>query len=268
MKKLITIVAVMMLVLVGCSSDTGNDDDQRETLRVGMELAYPPFETSDLQGNPAGVSVEIAKAFAEYMDMDIEIQNINWTGLIPSLQTDQIDMIISSMTITEERRESVDFSNPYARALLALLVPSDLEIENSDDLNSSEYTIAVKTGTTGDSFSATNFPNATILRFDDESAAIAEVVNNRAQAFVYGQLTILRNAASNPETTKPLFLSGQQTEGWGAAFAKGSDLTQQFNEFLVEFRADGGFDDLTQEFLEEEKALFDSYGFDFFFDFD
>lgn len=269
MKKLVILLVAGMLFLAGCSTNNDdNDNEGRDVLKVGMELAYPPFETSDLQGNPAGVSVEIAKAFAEYLDMDIDIQNINWTGLIPSLQTNQVDMVISSMTITEERRESVDFSDPYARALLALIVPIDLDIENSDELNDAQYTIAVKTGTTGDTFASNNFDQANILRFDDESAAIAEVVNNRAQAFVYGQLTILRNAAANPETTKPYFLSGQQNEGWGAAFPKGSDLTQQFNEFLVEFRAQGGFDDLVDEFLAEEKALFDSYGFDFFFDFD
>jgi polar amino acid transport system substrate-binding protein len=266
MKKLLIVVAIGMLVLSGCT--TTPDPNDRPVLKVGMELAYPPFETTDLQGNPSGVSVEIAKAFAEYLDYDISIQNINWTGLIPSLQTNQVDMVISSMTITEERRQSVDFSNPYARALLALIVPIDLEVESSDELNSPEYTIAVKTATTGDTFATSNFPQANILRFDDESAAIAEVVNNRAQAFVYGQLTILRNSASNPNTTKPLFLSGQQSEGWGAAFPKDSELTQKFNDFLIEFRADGGFDRLTQQFLAEEKALFDSYGFDFFFDFD
>ena len=266
MKKLLIVFAIGMLVLSGCT--TTPDPNDRPVLKVGMELAYPPFETTDLQGNPSGVSVEIAKAFAEYLDYDIEIQNINWTGLIPSLQTKQVDMVISSMTITEERRQSVDFSNPYARALLALIVPIDLEVESSDELNSPEYTIAVKTATTGDTFATSNFPQANILRFDDESAAIAEVVNNRAQAFVYGQLTILRNSASNPNTTKPLFLSGQQSEGWGAAFPKDSELTQKFNDFLVEFRADGGFDRLTQQFLAEEKELFDSYGFDFFFDFD
>jgi polar amino acid transport system substrate-binding protein len=266
MKKILIVFAIGMLVLSGCT--TTPDPNDRPVLKVGMELAFPPFETTDLQGNPSGVSVEIAKAFAEYLDYDINIQNINWSGLIPSLQTKQVDMVISSMTITEERRQSVDFSNAYARALLALIVPIDLDVESSDDLNSPEYTIAVKTATTGDTFATSNFPQANILRFDDESAAIAEVVNKRAQAFVYDQLTILRNSASNPNTTKPLFLSGQQTEGWGAAFPKDSDLTQQFNAFLVEFRADGGFDRLTQQFLAEEKVLFDSYDFDFFFDFD
>ncbi len=266
MKRFIWILIVGMLMLSGCTNNPNSDD--RPVLKVGMELAYPPFETSDLQGKPAGVSVEIAKAFAEYLDYDIEIQNINWTGLIPSLQTNQVDMVISSMTITEQRRESVDFSKPYARALLSMIVPISLDVEDSNKLNDPRYTIVVKTGTTGDTFATNTFPLATILRLDDESAAIAEVINNRAQAFIYDQLTVLRNVNSNPTTTKPLFLSGQQTEGWGAAFPKGSELTEKFNAFLLEFRADGGFDRITQQFLAEEKALFDSYGFDFFFDFE
>lgn len=267
MKKLLIALVVGMLFLAGCTT-TDDTDNEKPTLKVGMELAYPPFETSDLEGNPTGVSVDIAKAFAEYIDYDLEIENTNWSGLIPALQTKSVDMVISSMTITEERAKSVDFSDPYARALLALIVPKDSTIENSDELNDEKYTIAVKTASTGDSFATTNFPKAEILRFDNESNAIAEVVNNRADAFVYGQLTVLRNVASNPDTTKPLFLSGQQDEGWGAAFPKGSDLVEKFNEFLVEYRADGGFDKVTEKYLKEEKELFDSYEFDFFFDFE
>lgn len=268
MKKILLGLFIGMLLLAGCSGADDKDPDKKPTLKVGMELAYPPFETTDLEGNPTGVSVDIAKAFAEYLDYDIEIENTNWSGLIPSLQTKSVDMVISSMTITEERRESVDFSEPYARALLALIVPIDSTIVDSEELNDEAYTIAVKTASTGDSFASTNFPKAEILRFDNESNAIAEVVNKRADAFVYGQLTVLRNVASNPDTTKPLFLSGQQSEGWGAAFPKGSDLVEKFNTFLIEYRADGGFDRLTEKYLKEEKELFDSYNFDFFFDFD
>ncbi len=264
MKKLSILIAVLLL-LVGCSQ---KPTVNKPVLKVGMELAYPPFETSDSEGNPYGVSVEIAKEFAKYLEWDIEIINTNWTGLIPALQTKQIDMVISSMTITEERKESVDFSDPYARALLALIVPIDLDIEDSDVLNDPQYTIAVKTGTTGDNFATKRFDKANILRFDNESNAVAEVVNKRAQAFIYGQLTILRNVKSNDKATKPLFLSGEQNEAWGAAFTKGSELTEKFNAFLKDYRADGGFDRVTETYLSEEKALFDEYGFSFFFDFD
>ncbi|NLA77982.1 MAG: transporter substrate-binding domain-containing protein [Erysipelothrix sp.] len=264
MKK-VSILLVLLLLFVGC---TQKPPQTKEVLKVGMELAYPPFETTDAAGNPDGVSVEIAKEFAEYLGWDIEIINTNWTGLIPALQTKQIDMVISSMTITEERKESVDFSDPYARALLALIIPIDLELQDSDELNDPQYTIAVKTGTTGDNFATQHFEKATILRFDNESNAVAEVVNKRAQAFIYGQLTILRNVKSNDQATKPFFLSGEQNEAWGAAFTKGSDLTAQFNAFLKQYREDGGFDRVTEKYLAEEKALFDEYNFTFFFDFD
>lgn len=97
----------------------------RNTLVVAMELAYPPFETKDADGNPSGVSVDFAKAFGEYIGKDVVIENIAWDGLIPALQTGKADMVMSSMTITDERKEKVDFSEPYANALLALLTNKD-----------------------------------------------------------------------------------------------------------------------------------------------
>ena len=79
---------------------------------VAMELAYPPFETKDDAGNPIGVSVDLAKAFGESIGREVVIENIAWDGLIPALQTGKVDMIISSMTITADRKEVVDFSDP------------------------------------------------------------------------------------------------------------------------------------------------------------
>jgi polar amino acid transport system substrate-binding protein len=91
-------------------------------LVVGMDLSYPPFETIDPAGKPTGVSVEIAEALAQSLGKTLRVENIPFTGLIPSLQTRKIDCIISSMTDTPERRDSVDFSNPYISTGLALLV--------------------------------------------------------------------------------------------------------------------------------------------------
>ena len=90
---------------MGCSQSS-----QKETLTVGMELAYPPFETKDEAGNPTGISADFMKDFGEYIGKDIRIENVSWDGLIPSLQTGKVDMVMSSMTITDERKETVDFS--------------------------------------------------------------------------------------------------------------------------------------------------------------
>src|SRR5690554_2410436 len=107
MKKISLLLAsliILTILLTGCSSD--NDD---RNLVVGMELAYPPFEMTDTRNNPTGISVDFAQALADYTDRQLVIENMAWTGLLPALETGKIDLIISSMTITEERKERVDF---------------------------------------------------------------------------------------------------------------------------------------------------------------
>ncbi|MEG2153322.1 MAG: transporter substrate-binding domain-containing protein, partial [Clostridia bacterium] len=118
MKKILS-VFLAVLVLAGGLTACGKKED--DTLKVAMELAYPPFETKDAAGEPMGVSVDFAKAFGEYIGKKVVIENTAWDGLIPSLQTGKADMVVSSMTINEERRKTVDFSEPYANALLGIL---------------------------------------------------------------------------------------------------------------------------------------------------
>ncbi len=100
---------------VSCSSKQGLQE-----LVVGMDLSYPPFETIDERGKPAGISVHLAEALAENLKSPLRIENIPFVGLIPSLQNNRIDCIISSMTDTPERRQSIAFSDPYLSIGLAL----------------------------------------------------------------------------------------------------------------------------------------------------
>lgn len=259
MKKLITIL--LIATLAACATPKAE-----KALIVGMELAYPPFETKNDQGEAVGVSIDIARAFGDYLGREVEIQNINWTGLIPALETDKVDMVISSMTITDKRKESVDFSDSYAKAYLAFLVNKSSSIQSESELNAPDKVIAVKTGSTGDTYVSANYPLATILRLDDESAAMAEVLNERADAFIYDQLTIYRNVKANDTTLTALYIPNQTAEEWGAAFKLDNNLRDEFNAFLTKFKAEGGFDTITSTHLEEEKATFDALGFTFFFD--
>jgi hypothetical protein len=93
-----------------------------DPLRVGMELAYPPFEMTDTSGKPSGVSVRLAEALGSHLGREVRIENIAFDGLIPALKTGKIDCIISSMTATPERATSIAFSAPYLKTGLALLV--------------------------------------------------------------------------------------------------------------------------------------------------
>lgn len=271
---LIAAAALGVTALAGCGSDSesASTDPSAEggkPLVAAMELAYPPFETKDQAGNPEGVSVDFITDFASAYDYDLTIENTAFDGLIPMLQTGKADVVISSMTITEERSESVDFSDPYAKAELAILAGVDSGVESAEDLNQPGRVVVVKTGSTGDIYATKNLTEAEIVRLADESAAVTEVVQGKADGFLYDQLTIYRNQARNPDTTEAVFIPFQDVEYWGVAVAKGEDvLLEQLNEFIPTYAADGGFDRLTEKHLAEEKAAFDDLGFSWFFDLD
>ena len=279
-RGLIAGAATMAAALAGCSGGQGAaggssaaagsaSDSGARTLRVAMELAYPPFETKDDAGNPSGVSVTFMQDFADAYGYDLQIDNISFDGLIPSLQTGKADAVMSSITITPEREEEVDFTDPYAMAQLAILAGADSGVEQAEDLNQADKTVAVKTGSTGDVYATKNLANAQILRLADESACVTEVAQGRADGFLYDQLTIYRNNLANPDTTRAVFIPFQDPEAWGIAVASGNDeLREELNAFIAESKENGEFDRLTEQYLADEKAAFDELGFRWFFDFD
>lgn len=266
MKKILSFLlvgalAASMFALSGCGA-------KQDKLVVAMELAYPPFETKDNAGNPSGISVDLANELGKYLGKEVEIVNTAWDGLIPSIQTGKADIVISSMTITEQRKEEVDFSNPYANSLLAILANKNSGIETIEDLNQPGKKVVVKTGSTGYFYAQEHLTNAEIIALSDESACVTEVSQGKADGFLYDQLTIYRNNQQNPDTTTAIFIPFQDAEYWGIAMKKGNtELLEKTNNFLEDFIADGGFDRLTEKYLQEEKKAFDDLGFQWFFDF-
>ena len=237
----------------------------QEPLRVGMELAYPPFEMTTTTGAPAGVSVEIAKALGEYLDREVQIQNIPFDGLIPALKSGKIDLIISSMTATPERARTIDFSEPYLTTGLCLLVGKGSAIKSIQDADQGGRKIAVKKGTTGHLYAAKNLRNAKMLVLDKETAGVLEVIQGKADAFIYDQMSTFKHWQSNKETTRAL-LDPFQKESWAIGLRKDDDeLRKQVNEFLEKFRAEGGFKRLGDEFLGEQKKAFAEEGVQFYF---
>ncbi len=263
MKKILILI-LSIFMLSACTSNESNNED---VLRVGMELAYPPFETKDEAGNPIGVSVDIAKDLGEYLGKEVIIENIDWAGLIPSLKTGAVDVVISSMTITEERKETINFSDPYAKSYLALLTNTEAGIESIEDLDQEGNTLAVKSGSTGHIYAEKNIKNAEVIVLADESAAVTEVILGNADAFIYDQLTIYRNWQRNLETTTPIFIPFQDVEMWGIGVDKeNTELLEQVNAFLAEYISSGGLAETSQKYLLEEEKTFDELGFEWFFD--
>lgn len=268
------VLAVFAVSLVGCAQGADKAEpvesaSDKPTLAVAMELTYPPFETKDAAGEPSGVSVDFMRDFGEAYGYNVVIENVAFDGLIPSVQTGKADCLMSSITITDARRESVDFSEPYATAQLAVLANVQSNIASVDDLNSPDKKVAVKTGSTGDVYATKHLADAQIVRLADESACATEVAQGKADGFLYDQLTVYRAQAANPDTTKAVFIPFQDAECWGIAVQKGnSELLDQINEFVAQCKQDGEFDRLTERHLAAEKAAFDDLGFTWFFDFE
>jgi polar amino acid transport system substrate-binding protein len=234
-------------------------------LRVGMDLSYPPFETIGSDGAPTGVSVELATALAASLGRALVLENIPFTGLIPALKSEKIDLIISSMTATPERAKAVAFSEPYLTTGLAMLVPADSAAQNFADLDQAGNTIVVRQGTTGEVFARREVRQARILTLEKENACVLEVVQGKASAFIYDQMSVFQNAKRNPAQTRAL-LAPLQQESWAVALRLDDDaLVAATNDFLEQFRREGGFDRLAAKYLAEEKAAFSAAGVPFVF---
>jgi len=236
-----------------------------EPLRVGMELSYPPFEMTDPAGRPTGVSVRLAEALARELGRELVIENIAFDGLIPALKTGKIDCIISSMTATPERARSIAFSEPYLRTGLALLVAADSPVQSASDLDEPGRVVAVKKGTTGHHHAAATIRRARLLVLDKESAAVMEVAQGKADAFIYDSLSVYRSHARHPDTTRAV-LRPFREETWAVGLRRGDEaLKRQVDDFLDRFRATGGFEKLGDEFLADEKAFFERQRIPFLF---
>jgi len=257
---------LLAAILIACWATQGTGveaADAPRPLRVGMELSYPPFEMVDAQGRPTGVSVELAKALAKHLERPLVIENTAFDGLIPAVKTGKIDCVISSMTATPERAKSIAFSEPYAKTGLALLVGKSSAVRGPADLDAKGRSIAVKKGTTAHQYAMKQLRRARVLVLDKEAAAVMEVVQGKADAFIYDPLSVLKHHQRHPDTTRAL-LRPFHEENWAVGLRLGDDeLRGQVNAFLKEFRADGGFGRLGDDFLAEQKAAFREQGIPF-----
>jgi len=260
MKKCLPFLLSALLAVPACQRRATTDE-----LVVGMELSYPPFETIDASGQPTGLSVDMARALGESLGKRVRIENIPFTGLIPSLKTGKIDCIISSMTDTPERRTSIAFSDPYLTIGLALLVAKNSPIQSLAELDQPGRTLAVRQGTTGEVWARANIREAKILALEKESAAVLEVVQGKADAFLYDQMSIWKNAQLQPGTTRAI-LAPVQKECWAVGLRLDDEsLKTRINDFLKTFRASGGFEALGDKYLGDQKAAFKDQGIAFYF---
>jgi len=250
---------VVAVLVAGCGG-------RGDVLVVGMDMSYAPFEHVDGGGRPVGVSVDLARALGESLGREIELRHLNFDGLILALETGEIDLILSSMTDTAERRRSIGFSEPYVRTGICLLVGRDSGIGGLDDLREGRRRVVVRLGTTGESYAREHLPGVELVVLDDDGACVLQVVNGSVDAWIYDQLSVLRYAARQGDRVRAL-PTPLREEFWAIGLRKGDEgLKAEVDRFLREFRAAGGFESLAEKHLAEERAQLEALGVPFVFD--
>ena len=247
-----------LLMLTACS--------KRDVIVIGMDATYPPFEFVDEKGQISGVSVEIGREIGKTAGKEVEFRNINFDGLITALRTGSIDLVISSMTANEERRKSIDFSEPYVKTGLAILAGKDAPVQSVADLQTPGRKVVVRLGTTGESWARQNLPKAEIKALDLDTACVMEVVNGHVDAWVYDQLSIMNYHAKHPEKTRAL-LAPLREESWAVGLQQGDAARKALvNETLARMRKDGSFAKLAGQFMAKEREMMKQQGLPFVFE--
>ncbi len=214
---------------------------QRGELRIGLDPGYMPFEMKDKKGRLIGYDIDMAKKMAKEMGVKVKFVSTAWDGIIAGLVTEKYDIIMSGMTITQQRNNKVNFANPYIVVGQTMLMKKSLssKVKTAADLDKKEYTIVTKLGVTGEIAARKFFKNAKILTFETEADAASEVLNGKADAMVYDQpYNVL--FMSDKGAGKLVHLDQPLTyEPLGWAIRKGDpDFLNWLNNFLRQMKED------------------------------
>ena len=218
---------------------------QAETAQVATDPSFVPFEMMDEEtGEMTGFDMDMIRELADRAGFEVNINTMDFNGIIPAVQTGNVDIAIAGITITDERAEIVDFSDPYYDSGLQILVAADNdEVKTIDDLEG--MAIGTKIGSTSFDYLTEKFgDNATITPYPGSGDMYLALMGGSVDAVFYDAPNVSYFAKTRGEgrvkVVGPLY-EGQQ---YGIAFRKGSDLVEPVNEALAAMREDGTYDEI------------------------
>jgi len=221
-------------------------------LRVGFEAGYMPFEMTNKKGQFVGFDIDMAKEMAKAMGVKFVPVNTAWDGIIPSLITNKFDIIMSGMTVTQERNLKINFADPYIIVGQTILLNQKHagKVTSYKDLNNSQFIVTSKLGTTGEQAVKRLIPKCTYKSFETEPEAALEVVNGKADAFVY-DLPYCVVFMAQQGAGKLVFLDKPFTfEPLAWAIKKGDpDFMNWLNNFLSQIKNDGRYDRIYNKWI-------------------
>ncbi|MBQ8164597.1 MAG: transporter substrate-binding domain-containing protein [Clostridia bacterium] len=265
MKKIISMILCVAMVLGCVSAFTGCGDKDDDTLVMATNAAFPPYEYVDGDNGFAGIDVEIAQAIAEKLGKKLEIADVEFGSIIGGVQSGKYDFGMAGMTVTEDRKKNVDFSDTYATAVQVVIVKADSQYASFEDFytgfDEEEKPTGVKEGikigvqqdTTGDIYSSDEpknwgFGSDNVIQYKTGADAVQALLTDKVTAVIIDNEPAKSFIASN-EGLK--ILDGEYAnEDYAICVQKGNtELLDQINTALKELKEDGTIDKIVAKYI-------------------
>lgn len=265
--RLAVTMAAVALLAMACGGDSngadsnGADSDGADaealslvssgTLTVCSDVPYAPFEFEDPDSDIgySGFDIELIAAVAEAIDLDVEIVATGFEGLTSgaTMAAGSCDLAASAMTITEERAEQIDFSDPYYDAVQSLLVPAGSDISGIDDLTEG-IVVGVQSGTTGEAYAEENVPGAEIRAFENTGDLFVAMEAGQIDAILQDQPVNVEHARENDSEVIEEYDTG---ESYGFAMEQDREdgLVDAINDALQQVRDSGTYDEIYDKYF-------------------
>ena len=214
-------------------------------LTMATNAAFPPYEMTTDAGEFEGIDVDTAKAIAEKLGLELQIDDMDFDAALLSVQQGKADIVMAGVTVTDERKAVMDFSDSYATGIQSIIVPNDSDIASPDDLAGKK--IGTQRGTTGYIYCSDDFGDENVVAYDDGLTAVQALNNGQVDAVVIDNAPAQEFVAANPGL-KVLDTSYAE-EDYAIGMAKGSALEDAVNKALEELKADGTLQAIVDKYI-------------------
>jgi polar amino acid transport system substrate-binding protein len=228
----------------------------QEVVRIGTEGAYPPFNVLETDGSLTGFDIDIARALCEEMEVECEFITSDWDGIIPALLAGRFDAIIASMSITEERKQQVDFTEKYYNTPPAIAVPQDSELTEASDEALAGVALGAQSSTTHSNYAEEKLPSADLRLYPTPDEYKLDVASGRIDAVIDDVIVLSEWLDTDDgaccrilDTLEPdPVING---EGAGIAVRKGEDeLREKFNAAIQAIRENGKYQEINDKYFD------------------
>ena len=217
-------------------------------LTMATNATFPPYEMTTDSGELEGIDVDTAKAIAEKLGLELQIDDMDFDAALLSVQQGKADIVMAGVTVTDERKAVMDFSDSYATGIQSIIVPNDSDIASPDDLAGKK--IGTQRGTTGYIYCSDDFGDDAVVAYDDGLTAVQALKNGQVDAVVIDNAPATEYVAANPGLV--ILDTSYAEEDYAIGMAKGSALEDAVNAALEELKADGTLQSIVDKYITAE----------------